>query len=177
MTVRVARQGFTRHPMERIYSETLSASGRFDITGIPQDYTVLVLFCSLRSDVVATSDNINLFLNGDETAANYRRAVMFGGTTFNDAVIDDAEILISTGASSPDNYFSSMRVYLPFYTGPNQKQVLAEMARREDANTMLTLQAIYQWEDTSAINQITIQPDGYSTDEFIVDSQLVIYGM
>lgn len=179
MSIRIAgRNGFARAPMEKIYKAELTATGRFDITGIPLSYTHLWMFASLRTDVAAEVDTIDIHLNGDTTAANYRRVTLTGGTILSDNVVDDAELLSSPADSSPANYFSAIKMVVPFYNDDTfNKQILVEQIRRENATTMQGLLNSYMWENTAAINQITIQPDGFATDEFVVGSRLMIYGI
>lgn len=178
MSIRVSgRYGFSRLSMELIYSEVLTANGNFDITGIPSGFTTLLLYCILRTDVAATTDNVNMFLNGDTTAANYRRTVSISGDTTSNAVVDDAGILTANGATAAANFFAISKVVIPFYAGSQEKEIFADIIRRADATTLLLLNASYHWEDNSIINQITIQPDGFAADELVAGSSVQIFGL
>ena len=180
MSIRVAgKYGFSRSPMVKLFDQTLAATGRFDVTGLPPSFTTLLLYAQIRSDVVATNDLVLVFFNGDTTDANYRRVqhtAGSGGHTAGEA--DDRRANISTAASSPANYFTHTEMILPMYSTLNStKTMYTFTARREDAIRFDKRNYALHWENTSAISQITVQPDGFAGDEFVINSRLAIYGV
>ena len=176
MSIRVSGRGFAQPHMKEIYNVTLTAAGDFDITGIPPSHFALEVTTYLRSDIVAAIfDTVDMYINGDTTVANYRQGIhqVSGGshtTTDSDAL----NIAAAPTDLSPANYFAYIRVYIPDYAGSNNKIYYVNFANRFDATTMLIGQYALQWENTAAINQITIQTDNDPTDEFVAGSQTIV---
>src|SRR3990167_3541492 len=99
--------------MTLLYSETLAAVGRFNVSNISQLYTHLLIILMARSDVVAAGDSVWLLFNGDTTAANYRYARHQAGTSELQAVADEPLIAAVPAASAVANYFGLARIFVP----------------------------------------------------------------
>lgn len=178
MSIRVGGQGFERLPSVKIFDQTLTATDNFDVTDIPASFVSLQAVLLARSDVASgTEDPVNVFLNGDTTAANYRAATHLAGASHTSVQGDGAGLFAIATANSPANYFGVTRLFFDFYTMAFNKMVLSLTSNRLDATNIRIDTRIMQWENTATINQITIQPDGYATDEFVIGSRLIIYGI
>jgi hypothetical protein len=178
VSIRVGgKYSFARSPSIKLFDQTLTATGRFDVTGIPPGYGTLQGRLLARSDVVDTFDFSVTFFNGDTTAANYRRASHEGGTSHVSAVADDSISGILTGANSPANYFGYVDFSIPSYTGSHEKIMSVISGARRTATIITAYQFFIHWENVSAINQITLQPDGFATDEFVANSRLQLWGI
>lgn len=157
------------------HDETLAAAGRFDVTGIPPGYTSMKAYLLARSSVAAITDDVYMIFNGDSTQANYRFSVHFAGSTHavNDA--DGSRIGSCPGSNSPADYFSFVEITTGFYSGSKLKNAFSVASDRRDATNNYNVIHNMQWENTAAINQVTIQPNGYPTDELVAGSRLQIW--
>lgn len=176
MSIRVSGRGFAQPSIKPLYDVTLSGTGRFDITGIPPGFSYLMLLLQIRSDVAAVSDDVNVFFNGDTTAANYRRIQHFGDNTPSSSALvgDDAEVMKCTGATATADYYANITCHIFDYANAITKSMIMQQSRRDDATATRVFNNFLHWENTAAINQITIQPDGYAADEFIAASRCII---
>lgn len=176
MSIRVGGRGFARSLVDKIFNLTLTAPGRFDITGISPSYKRLEIFLLLRSDVAATGDGGDLFLNGDTTAANYRSASHLGGVSHSFGATDTATALSNVGDTGTAGYFSQHHLLICDYAGSKTKTVIILGGQRRDATNNWAMNHFVHWESTAAINQITVQPDGYAADLWVTGSQAIILG-
>ena len=160
-----------------LYDVTLTGNDRFDIAAIPPSFNHLLLLALLRSTVAATGDNVYGLLNGDSTAANYHRAEHLGGSTHSSAVADNPIICGCPAASSPADYFGIVRIWIPNYTAARYKVMQSLTGERRDATTSYAQHRTVHWENTAAITQLTLQPDGYATDVFLAASRLQLFGV
>lgn len=174
----------TRYVATKLYDSTLGSAGRFDVPnaslsgGNYADYDRIVGYLTnVRGTPSATNDFLYIFLNGDTTAANYGDERMQAVNTSMAPFRDDAPNLARiTAASSPSNYVTDVIFEIENPGGSNYKNILARSQVRRDAtNHDANLYGI-QWENTAAITQITIQPDGYSTDNIAAGARLVLIG-
>lgn len=175
MSIRVAGRGFARSPMVKIYDNTLTATGKFDVTGIPPGYNRMKIFLWARSDVSVGSDLIECLFNGDSTSANYRAADGFHGSSHGGSGTDVPRAAIIPGAVAPANYFGSVEMLILDYSGALNKQLISFGGERESSVTIYNRWHTMHWENTAVINQITIQTDNDPTDELIAGSQLKIW--
>ncbi len=177
MSIRAAGRGFARPPSILLHQETLAAVGKFDVTGIPLGYSHITIRGVFRSDVAATSDGIDLLLNGDSTAANYRRVLMSAGTGASPAIAsitDTAQIVVCSGNTAPANTFTALTITIFNYANGQHKMVIVQGGDRQTAATMLYRAASMIWENTAQVDQITIQTDNDPTDELMANSQISI---
>ncbi len=161
-----------------ITDTTLAASGRFDVSGIESVYAFLYGIVFARSDVAAGGDVVNFFINGDTTAGNYRRGSHDAGSVHQVGVGDDAFGFSCPAATAPANTFGFLEFTIPFYAETAYHKNIWDLSgQRQTAATILYSMAYIVYEDTAVLTQITIQPDGYDTDEFVADSRLLLYGV
>jgi len=160
-----------------LYSETLSGSGIFDVTGISQDYDILQIRASLRTDQAVSGDECAVYYNND-TAANYNRSWHYfnqvahagGGSTSPNSVF-------ACGSSAAANTYSTVFGEIFNYKGGNIKISFYRSNLDESSTRNTNWFSQHSWASTSAINRITIQPDGYSTNNFVAGSYLEIIGV
>lgn len=162
-----------------IDSQTPTGTGTVSFTSIPGTYKKLVIEYVARGTQAAASVTMRVQLNGDTTAANYRRMLLvaFGASTVagggaDDGVIDDSVI----AASGPANNASYGVIEFPFYAGTTfHKQVLGRSAKRVDTatNHQLTEVSTLNWENAGAITQIDLV---LSAGNFASGSIINLYG-
>lgn len=161
-----------------LHSETLAGAGRFDVSSISQDYDHLIIRAKIRSTVSSTSDIAYLFFNGDTTVTNYFRqlnAALDGSGATPES--DTPNIGNPPGASSTSDDFASVEITIFNYTDSKRKTAVAALGGRLDSGREGMYITALNWESTAAINQITLQPDGYSTDNWAIGSYIEIIGI
>ena len=169
------------YPPKQIYvplhKETLTTAGIFDATGISQDYDHLMMRLLLRSTQVADSDVVKMFFNGDTTVTNYREQFIYGnGTTHAAANQNDTNLGYAVGASGTAGRYSHHFVEIFKYTETSYKIAFSKSSIFPGTDWIDNRATVWQ-ASTAAINQITIQPDGYATDTFAAGSYLEIIGV
>lgn len=165
-----------------LHDETLASPGRFDVSSISQSYDHLELILTARSSTANAGDSVYMFFNNDTTVTNYhrQRSGDYDNTTSQAGEAADAIIASITGGGSPTSAFGLAEIFIPNYTSTSMLKVA-----RVQYQAMLATAAIvtahigFMWEDggATAINRITIQPDGYATDNFAANSRLQIIGI
>lgn len=163
--------------MVELYRGELTTDGNFSDTDISQDYDHLLIRAKLKSSVNATNDAAYMYFNADTTAGNYRHGLQYSGTAGGVGTGDTPYIGDTSGATSTANDFSIIEIYIPNYTNGHVKSALGRTGVRRDATNIFMFNSYMNWENTAAITQITIQPDGYATDKFITGSWLQIIGV
>ena len=165
---------------EVIQDVTLGSAGRFDYSSIPTGYKMLKFIFRVRSSVTATSDATRFFINGETSAndAKYHFQVTTGGNASGDfSEGANSNIAAVSAASSVANSFTYIYVYIVDYDSTSYRKFLRIENHSEfAADNVYVSKRTMVWEDTAAINQIQFQPDGYSTDNFAIGSQMTVIG-
>jgi hypothetical protein len=161
-----------------LHDETLAVDGKFDVQNIPATHDHLFIYLLSRGTVVATTDNLNIILNNDTTAANYRRAYHQVNNAVHAVGQDDAILGAGVPAgSSPANYFGMCEIRLWYYTVAQNKMYDAISNGRMSTTISLTSIQVGQWENTAAVDRVTIQTDNDPTDLLLAGSRLQIWGI
>ena len=162
-----------------LYNETLSGSGIFDTDGVDlSGYDHLRIYLSAESDVAAELDAIHVFFNNDTTVTNYvsSRVLQESPTSLGGVTADMPNSGLVSGADAT-TYLNGMIIMdIMFYLSGKQKYLLSRGMHRDDSKTRSFTYGVH-WENTAAITRITLQPDGYSTDEFVAGSICQIIGI
>jgi hypothetical protein len=164
-----------------ISSNTVGSGGVASVTfsSIPATYTDLLLKVSARTNRASGSDIIKMQLNGD-TGNNYslRNLTTNDGAT----VISQSSTSIAfnyggiaTTVATTANTFGNSEVYIPNYTGSNQKSSSVDMVIENNATASTLLLGANIWTGTVAITSITLTPNvGTSIDQY---STFYLYGI
>lgn len=162
-----------------LHDETLAAPGRFDVSGLSQTHNALWVYLLIRSSEATTIDSIRVFFNGDTTITNYQLGRILAdtdGVTW--ATVAEPGGGRIPGATATANYFATTHILIPFYTSTTFNKNMHCVTNARELAADLEVQTFnIQWENTAAVNQITIQPNGFAADNFVTDSQLLIYGI
>lgn len=165
--------------MVELYQGELTTDGNFDVSSISQDYDHLKIYLRARSSVNAAEDGTRIYFNNDATDGNYSR--VYHGTvnaTIYSGKADNPDFGSTTGATSTANDFGFTEITIINYTDSTKvKTAKCSSTWRNDASTQAVFNSAINWESTSAINRITIQPDGYATQKFVAGSWLQIIGI
>lgn len=160
-----------------IYHGVLAAVGRFNVA-IPQTYDHLEIKLVARSDVSATVDHVAIQLNADSTATNYRRTAHYGGSAHGAGASNDSIVATVPGASSQTGDFGAANITIHDYRSTSRnKDIVSLGTERQDATDMYSRFYTINWESTNAITSVTLQPDGWSTDQFATGTAVWIYGV
>jgi hypothetical protein len=117
-----------------------------------------------------------LHFNNDTTPGNYLYQYhSFAGGQAGAQGNNSILFRFTTAADAGSNYFYACRVLIDNYTSSYYKVALGRSGGQAGSPRSEISQVT--WENTDAINRITISPDGYSTDKYVADSRLIIYGI
>lgn len=164
-----------------IEAETLTATAAsVTFSSIPQTYTDLILKISARSTSTAGSDiyaNLKIQFNSD-TGNNYNGILTFGTgtTTGSGSYASQSGNLFSyaNGNVTTASTFSNGEIYIPNYTGSNQKVSSVDCVIENNATTGFVEFAAERWTGTSAITTIdVVSLYGSHT----ADSNFYLYGI
>ena len=129
--------------------------GSFNFTSIPNTYTDLMLFTSLRC-TNTSSNAVYITFNGSSSSYNLLYIVGTGSVTASGIGSSIIARMVDTNATA--NTFSNSSTYVHNYAGSNYKSVSTESVNENNgASALMNLDAEL-WSNTAAINQITITP-------------------
>ena len=164
-----------------IEAKTLTATAAsVTFTAIPQTYTDLILKISARSTSTAGLDiyaNLKIQFNSD-TDNNYNGILLFAnlGSPGSGSYTSQSGNLFSyaNGNVTTASTFSNMEIYIPNYTGSNQKGYSVDGVVENKASNGSVEFAAEQWTGTSAITTIDVV-SLYGL--YTADSNFYLYGI
>jgi hypothetical protein len=147
-----------------------------DFSSIPATYTDLCLKVSARSNRSATTDTMFLKFNGTSTPYPTRRLYAFGTTIGSDSPSSTGFIVGGvTGATATSFTFTNTEIYASNYAGSTQKSIsLDGVSEDNSASGNFLLLEAGLWQNTAAINQITLSCD---VGTFVEYSTASLYGI
>lgn len=150
-----------------------------DFTSIPSTYTDLCIkVSSRRSD---TSEGyLSLRFNGSSGTNYNNRAIRGTGTsvaTSTDSSISFLDFWVINGTGYTANTFASTDIYIPQYAGSLSKSVIAENVTENNSATTYMQMTSGWWNQTTAINQITLYASGAPNGVFSERSTATLYGI
>jgi hypothetical protein len=158
----------------KISTVTVSAGGSstIDFTSIPQTYTDLKLILCNRSSNTGTVDGSPIYFNSDTTSGNYTyRRVLGDGASVASATVNG---LVLPGSSATANAFANSEIYIPNYTGSNNKTMSIDSVTETNAVDGYAGLTAGRWSGTAAITSIRIQNVGGT---FVQYSTATLYGI
>ena len=159
---------------------TVGAAGASSVTfnSIPQTgYTDLVVKVSARNTTATTTGNVgfNMKINGATTGYTGKQLYGGGGTAVGSINRNNTNIGTITSANDTASTFMSAEIYLPNYTGSNQKSYSVDSVSDTNSSTVYELDMLAKLQSTtSAITDITFLCD---TDLFAQYSTFYLYGV
>lgn len=145
---------------ELLYEETVvSPTGSLVFAPIPQGYDHLEMTLLMRCST-GTNQDLQIFLNGDNTAADYRRIAHIAlDGTHNIFSADDSAIGSVLGPGALANAYSYAAIELPYYsvTGVHHQMRSIVSERRAAASEMLGTW-FTQWELLAAVTSLRLAP-------------------
>lgn len=142
-----------------IQSVTVPSGGQnaIDFTSIPSTYTDLLVRVSARKTSTGGS-NLQLQFNGDTSSSSYQQRMLFGDSVSSPASYNDSSESIGfmyvTLSSATANTFSSTDIYIPNYTGSNQKAMHIDNVTENNTAAAGQVLTAGLWKNSSAINRV-----------------------
>ena len=160
-----------------IATVTVGSGGTTAMTfsSIPQTYTDLLLKVSGRCSDAAYS-NIALKFNSSTSGYSQRLLEGNGSTARSVGTIFTSSMWVSTlnSAGQTSNTFGNVEIYIPNYTGSNQKSISVDAVTETNATTAYAQLSAGLHTGTSAITQIDVTGDGST---FVQYSTATLYGI
>jgi hypothetical protein len=138
-----------------------SPQASIDFQNIPSGYTDLAILISAKTSDTTSGENgtdLNLRFNND-SGSNYSSRILYRTASLGSASNSGTSIYwggqANNSASTMTNTFSNIAVYIPNYTGSNNKSVSLDSVAEANASTYGLLLSAGLWTSSSAINRIT----------------------
>jgi len=149
-------------------------------SNIPQNYTDLVLKCSLRTDrTAAAQDGLLIKFNGSTVsyADKYLQGAGSGSPVSGSSPFGTTRIYageMDTNAATAST-FASFDIYIPSYAGSSNKCLSAESVMEQNATTAYATLITGLWSNTTAISNIELTFSNSSN--FLQYSTAYLYGV
>jgi hypothetical protein len=149
-----------------------AGASSIDFTSIPQGYTDLLIKASLRG---STNGNIDMFceFNGVTTGYTFRW-ISGDGASAGSATNTTRNSGFMTMNNDTANTFASNDIYIPNYTGGNNKTSSFDGVTENNATTAYQVLGARLSTITSAITSIKVSP---SPGNFVQYSSATLYGI
>ncbi len=159
--------------MVAIQTVTVGSGGAANIefTSIPQTYTDLYVVTSLR----VSSTDITSLVYFNNSTSSYTRRVLYGdGSSATSASASDAGVLWTNTSSNTTSTFGSATIYVPNYTGSNNKSASVDFVTENNATTAYAAINAFLWSNSSAITSIKLVPN---SGTYVQYSTATLYGV
>jgi hypothetical protein len=161
-----------------------TSAGQFDfgpaLAGgiIPAGFNKLVIEGELRSNAAVSLANVCSIFNADTTSTNYysQLTTAYGASTGGGAVGQAAAFNAATctGASSPTDSYTFVRMEIFNYTGNRLKSVLSNYCSLEIPTGLRVGSQACVWDFNNALTRIRIQTDNHPVSQLF--GVLRLYG-
>jgi hypothetical protein len=178
--------GYLMAAYNLIATTTVGSGGASTISfaSIPQTFTDLKVVLSARSTAGASvAYSIFMKMNNLTTSIYSQKALEGSGSggacsSFAQSGVDTTvRAGITNGTGSTASVFSSTEIYIPNYTGSNQKSVSIETVTETNANTIYANLIAYLVASTAAITDLTFSTEPLGAVSFAQYSSASIYGI
>jgi hypothetical protein len=159
-----------------IASATVGSGGAayIEFTGIPQTYTDLILFTSLRSTNGGSTDDVQMQPNSAAPSAGRR---LYGESTSVGTNFDGYPIR-SDSAGATSSAFGNSFTYIPNYTGSASKAIISDTVTENNSTAQYsvgTQMSSVNYNVTTGITSLKIDPDYGAT--LVQFSTATLYGI
>ena len=147
----------------KIASTTVGSGGSasIDFIAIPQNYTDLIILYSLRSNRVATIDQVKFEFNSSTSNLSSRDLYSDGSGVASDTLSTIVRGYGNPGDNATANTFGNGQIYIPNYSGNSYKSISITGVDENNATGVNSAQAGMSaglWSNSSPINSIKILP-------------------
>jgi hypothetical protein len=159
-----------------IQAITVGSGGQANIefTSIPATYTDLKLVFSLRDTRSNNANNFFISYNGSTSSLTYK--YIFGnGSSVGMSSGTDGNIGVEPAATATSNTFGNGEIYIPNYTGSNNKSASADTVMENNATASEQWLLASLWSNSSAITSIRLTPG--SGASYVQHSTAYLYGI
>jgi len=145
-----------------------------DFTGVPQNYTDLQIKLSARRD--ATSTSVDITFNGSSSGYSRIRLLGTGAAASSASASSQSTIQdpMSVESDWTSNTFGNVDIYIPNYSGSNNKSISIDSITENNATTAYAVLVAGLWANTSPITSIKIAP---ASGLFTQYSSATLYGI
>jgi len=157
-----------------IEAKTLgSTTASITFSSIPQTYTDLKIVMSVRSDNTNPSNTVDITFNGNTSSFTNIYLIGTGSSTASGSNFG-RYAGAQNSANETANTFSNSEIYIPNYTGSNNKSYSADGVYENNATAAGQGLVAGLWSNTAAITSIGIT--GYAGN-FLATSTFYLYGI
>jgi hypothetical protein len=161
-----------------IQKTTVTSAGASSIsfTNIPQNFTDLVVMCSLRNATASTAQSGWVKFNGSSTgyAHKYLGGDGASASSAGDAAATRIYIGQVDGATATANTFANVSIYIPNYTSANYKSVSIDGVQETNDTTAYATLSAGLWSNTDAITSISLET---TAGNYVQYSSASLYGV
>jgi hypothetical protein len=153
-----------------------TVSSGVTFSNIPQGYSDLKIFGSVRSNVGNPGDFIYLYLNNPGTGAYTQRFLRGDGSSASSGnnSVSYYPLQFINGGGSTANTFGNFEIYIPNYTSSNQKSFSVDILSENNATTAYADIQAGLWNQTAAVTGITLNS---GSGNFVQHSTFYLYGI
>lgn len=164
----------------KIATVTVGSGGASSIefTSIPSTYTDLCVKLSLRSAQSSTRDDVRISFNGSTSGYSLKYLQGTGSSAGSSSVSGFGYLFDQNavnGDTSTANTFSNTEMYIPNYTGSNQKSVSWDRVIENNTTAAYAGLNAGLWTGTSAITSIKFVSE--SASNYLQYSTATLYGI
>lgn len=164
-----------------IQTVTVGAGGAASITfsSIPQTYTDLKLVCSTRLVLAASTSSLGVFLNTAASDTSYRWLRGNGSiaASSNDSGQQDFYVGEVPATNATASVFSNTEIYIPNYTGNQQKSMSADSVSENNATTAYPYLVAGLCTKTAAVTTVTVRGFAGVSGNLVEFSSASLYGI
>ncbi len=147
----------------------------FDLSSIPSGYDIIKIFIQGKTELASSGiDNVLIALNNDSTDTNYYFTQVQGVDTTGSASESDGRIVGSLGTVQGTEYVGQFEVTIIYPDSPFHKTITSTLMTRRTATQQYVGVRSISWENTAAINRITLTT--ISGSDFTEGTLCVIVG-
>jgi hypothetical protein len=153
-----------------------TVSSGVTFSNIPQGYSDLKIFGSVRSNVGNPGDFIYLYLNNPGTGAYTQRFLRGDGSSASSGnnSVSYYPLQFINGDGSTANTFGNFEIYIPNYTSSNQKSFSVDIVSENNSTTAYADIQAGLWNQTAAVTGITLNS---GSGNFVQHSTFYLYGV
>jgi hypothetical protein len=158
--------------------ELLGSLSSVTFTNLPTTgFTDLKIVTSTRLTGATTFNVTKVTFNGDTTTSNYAFQQLYGTGSGAGGAGSGAQPYsdYSEGTSYTANTFTNSEIYIPNYRGAALKNYTNDAVTENAATSSIASFFATKWNNTNAINSITLTPDG--SFSYAAYSTFAIYGI
>jgi hypothetical protein len=161
------------------HQELASNQASITFSSIPQTFTDLFLVISSRTNFGASTSSLGVFLNSAAADTSYRY-LRGNGSSANspaDSGRQDFYVGETPATSATSSTFGSHQVYLPNYTGSQQKAMSSEGVSENNGTTAFQFISAGLCTKTAAITSVTVRGFEGTSGDLVQYTSATLYGI